>query len=128
MVGRGSTVRGMLRVRRELEAAGRKVPISFEPRVRELDGELEVEATTPVDHRLFGMTWSPLGMLRSPTTLHVKARLTSIAPERRSRPPPANGCRSALRRQPPRPGTHRGRPPIVRSNTGGDDDGASGHC
>jgi polyisoprenoid-binding protein YceI len=72
-------------VRGELEAAGRKVPLSLEAAVREFDGELEVEATTLVDHRLFGMTWSPLGMIRSPSTLHVNARLTSIAPERRSR-------------------------------------------
>ncbi len=68
---------GTLRVRDELEAAGRKVPLSFEAPVRELDGELEAEATTLVDHRLSGMTWSPLGMLRSPSTLNVKARLTA---------------------------------------------------
>ena len=66
-----------LRVRGELEAAGRKVPLSLEAPVRELDSELEVETTTLVDHRLFGMTWSPLGTVRSPSTLHVKARLTS---------------------------------------------------
>jgi hypothetical protein len=53
------------------------VPLSFEAPVRELDGELEAEATMLVDHRLLGMTWSPLGMLRSPSTLNVKARLTS---------------------------------------------------
>jgi polyisoprenoid-binding protein YceI len=74
---------GTLRERGELEAAGRKVPLSFEAPVRELDGELEAEATTLVDHRLFGMTWSPLGMLRSPSTLHVEARLRRVAPERR---------------------------------------------
>jgi polyisoprenoid-binding protein YceI len=73
-----------LRVRGELEAAGTKVPLTLKAAVRELDGDLEVEATTQVDHRLLGMTWSPLGMIRSPSTLHVKARLTS-APERRSR-------------------------------------------
>jgi polyisoprenoid-binding protein YceI len=84
---------GTLRVRGELEAAGRKVPLSFEARVRELDGELEVDATTLVDHRLLGMTWSPLGVLRSRSTLHVKARLTSIAPERRSRRPLGSSAR-----------------------------------
>ncbi|HLM10043.1 MAG TPA: YceI family protein [Thermoleophilaceae bacterium] len=68
---------GTLRVRGELEAAGRKAPLSFDVPVRERDGELEAEATTQVDHRLLGMTWSPLGMLRSPSTLHVKARLRS---------------------------------------------------
>jgi polyisoprenoid-binding protein YceI len=67
----------VLRVRGELEAAGRKVPLSFEAPVREVDGELEVEVTTLVDHRRFGIIWNPLGMLRSPSTLHVKARLTS---------------------------------------------------
>jgi polyisoprenoid-binding protein YceI len=75
---------GALRVRGELEAARRKVPLTFEAPVRELDDELEVEATTLVDHRVFGMTFSPLGMLRSPSTLHVKVRLTSMAPERQS--------------------------------------------
>jgi polyisoprenoid-binding protein YceI len=68
---------GTLRVRGELEAAGRTVPLSFEARVRVLEGELEAEATTLVDHRLLGMTFSPLGTVRSPSTLHVKARLTS---------------------------------------------------
>ena len=62
-------------MRGELEVAGAKVPLSLEATVRELDGALEVEATTAVDQRDFGMTWSPLGMVRSPTTLHVKARL-----------------------------------------------------
>jgi polyisoprenoid-binding protein YceI len=68
---------GALRVRGELEAAGRTVPLSFEAPVHELDGELEAEATTLVDQRLLGMIFSPLGMLCSPSTLHVKARLTS---------------------------------------------------
>ena len=68
---------GTLRVRGELEAAGRKVLLSLEAPVRRLDGELEVEATTLVDQRLLGMTFSPLGMLRSPSALRVKARLTS---------------------------------------------------
>jgi polyisoprenoid-binding protein YceI len=67
---------GALRLRGELEAAGRKVPLSLEAPVRQLDGELEVEATARVDQRLLGMTWSPLGMVRSPATLHVRARLT----------------------------------------------------
>jgi polyisoprenoid-binding protein YceI len=67
---------GKLRVRGELEAAGRKVSLSFEARVRVLEGELEAEATTLVDHRLLGLTFSPLGAVRSPSTVHVKARLT----------------------------------------------------
>ena len=38
--------------------------------------ELEIEATTTVDQRLLDMTWSPLGTVRAPAMLHVKARLT----------------------------------------------------
>jgi polyisoprenoid-binding protein YceI len=68
---------GALRVHGDLEAAGNKVPLSLEATVRRLDDELEVEATTTIDHRLLGMTWSPLGTLRSPSALRIKARLTS---------------------------------------------------
>jgi polyisoprenoid-binding protein YceI len=68
---------GVLRVHGDLEAAGNKVSQSLEAAVRRLDDELEVEAATTVDHRLLGMTWSPLGMLRSPSALRIKARLTS---------------------------------------------------
>jgi hypothetical protein len=44
--------------------------------VHEFGDELEVEATSLVDQRLLGMTFSPLGALRSPSALHVRARLT----------------------------------------------------
>ena len=60
----------------ELEAAGKRIPISFDARLRPLDEQtIEIEATATADHRQLGMTWSPLGMLRPPATLHVKARL-----------------------------------------------------
>jgi polyisoprenoid-binding protein YceI len=65
-----------LHVSGELEAAGKTVPLNFDATVREIGEELEIEATTTVDHRLLDMTWSPLGTLRAPATLHVKARLT----------------------------------------------------
>jgi polyisoprenoid-binding protein YceI len=68
---------GALRVRGELAAAGSSVPLELEARVRELDDELALEAATPVDQRCFGMTWSPLGLVRSPSMLHVEARLTA---------------------------------------------------
>lgn len=68
---------GTLRVRGELEAAGKTVPLAFDAAVRRLDGELEVEATTEVDQRVLGMTFSPLGTVRAPATLHVMARLTA---------------------------------------------------
>ena len=66
---------GTLHVSGELEAAGKTVPLNFDAAVREIRDELGIEATTTVDHRLLGMIWSPLGTLRSPATLHVKARL-----------------------------------------------------
>jgi polyisoprenoid-binding protein YceI len=66
---------GKLAVVGELEAAGKRVSLAFEALVEEVGGELEVEATTTVDHRLLGMTWSPLGMVRAPTTLHARVRL-----------------------------------------------------
>jgi polyisoprenoid-binding protein YceI len=70
---------GTLAVNGRLEAAGGKVPVALEATVREEADELEIEATTAVDQRELGMTFSPLGMIRTPATLHVKARLT---PER----------------------------------------------
>jgi polyisoprenoid-binding protein YceI len=66
---------GTLHARGELEAAGRKARLLLDAAVREFGDELEVEATSLVDQRLLGMTFSPLGALRSPSTLHVKARL-----------------------------------------------------
>jgi polyisoprenoid-binding protein YceI len=67
---------GKLWVDGELEVAGRTVPVSFEATRRDVGDDLELEATTTVDQRLLGMTYSPLGTLRAPASLHVKARLT----------------------------------------------------
>jgi polyisoprenoid-binding protein YceI len=75
---------GKLWVGGELEAAGKRVPVSFEASRHEVGDDLELEATTAVDQRLLGMTHSPLGMLLAPASLHVKARLTR-APEARRR-------------------------------------------
>ena len=68
---------GTLATNGQLEAAGGRVPVALDATVREDGDELEIEATTTVDQRELGMTFSPLGMIRTPTTLHVKARLTS---------------------------------------------------
>ena len=62
-------------VRGRLEAAGRQLPLELTATVRELDGELEIDASTHADHRELGMTWSPLGILRAPSTLIVRGRL-----------------------------------------------------
>jgi hypothetical protein len=43
-----------------------------------IDGELEVEATTTVDQGRFGMSEGPLGNVRPPTKVHVKARLVRV--------------------------------------------------
>jgi polyisoprenoid-binding protein YceI len=67
---------GKLWVEGELEAAGKRVPVSFEASRRDVGDDLELEATTTVDQRALGMTYSALGTLRAPSTLHVKARLT----------------------------------------------------
>jgi polyisoprenoid-binding protein YceI len=67
---------GKLWVEGELEAAEKRVPVSFEASRRDVGDDLELEATTTVDQRLLGMTYSALGTLRAPSSLHVKARLT----------------------------------------------------
>jgi polyisoprenoid-binding protein YceI len=64
-----------LRVHGQLHAAGRQIPLTLDAAVREIDGELEIEAVTETDHRELGMTWSPLGILRAPSKLVVRGRL-----------------------------------------------------
>ena len=66
---------GHVHVRGELEAAGTRVPVAFDASVRVIGGELELEATTTVDQRRFGMSQGPLRNVGPPTKLHVKARL-----------------------------------------------------
>jgi polyisoprenoid-binding protein YceI len=59
----------------ELHAAGRQVPIDVVATVREVDDEMEIESTAHVDQRDLGMTWSPLGITRAPSTVVVSGRL-----------------------------------------------------
>jgi polyisoprenoid-binding protein YceI len=68
-----------LSVRGRLYAGGADIPLAFETTIHQTDGELETEAVTQVDHRKLGMTWSPLGILRAPSTLIVHARLVRDA-------------------------------------------------
>jgi polyisoprenoid-binding protein YceI len=72
---------GHVHVSGELEAAGISVPLEFDASVRTIGGELEIEATTTVDQRRFGMSEGPLSNVRPPTTLHVRARLVREGPE-----------------------------------------------
>jgi polyisoprenoid-binding protein YceI len=64
-----------LRVRGQLQAAGETIPREVGATVQEVDGELELEAVAHADHRALGMTWSPFGILRAPSTLMVRGRL-----------------------------------------------------
>ena len=48
---------------------------SADAAMREVDGELEVEASALADHRNLGMSWSPLGIMRAPSKLIVRGRL-----------------------------------------------------
>jgi polyisoprenoid-binding protein YceI len=66
-----------LKVDGRLQVADRHVPLHVEATLAETgaDGELEIEATTQVDQRELGMTWSPLGIMRTPSTLTVQGRL-----------------------------------------------------
>ena len=66
---------GQVRVSGELEAAGTSVPLVFDASVRLIGGELELEVTTTVDQRRFGMRQGPFRNIRPLTTLHVKTRL-----------------------------------------------------
>jgi polyisoprenoid-binding protein YceI len=72
---------GDVHVSGELEAAGTSVPLAFDASVSFVDGELELETTTTVDQRRFGMSEGPLGNVRPPTKVHVKARLVRERPE-----------------------------------------------
>jgi polyisoprenoid-binding protein YceI len=66
---------GLLHIVGDLEAAGTVVQVEFPAELKAVDGGLELEATTAVDQARFGMSSGRLGMIRRPTTLHVKARL-----------------------------------------------------
>jgi polyisoprenoid-binding protein YceI len=66
---------GRLHVEGHLEAAGHTVPLQLEAVVRPVGDELEIVAETAVDQHELGMTWSPLGITRTPSTLIVKGRL-----------------------------------------------------
>ena len=69
-------------MRGELHAAGRHVPVEVEATLRQVGDELEVEASTRVDQRELGMTWSPLGITRAPSTLTVRGRLVRAEDQR----------------------------------------------
>lgn len=69
-----------LQVGGRLHAAGNSIPLELDATLRRDGDELELDVTTLADHRQLGMTWSPLGMLRTPSTLVVHARLVHDTP------------------------------------------------
>ncbi len=66
---------GRLHIDGELMAAGKSVPLDLDATVEEADEQLQIEAGAILDQRQLGMTWSPLGIVRAPSTLSVRARL-----------------------------------------------------
>lgn len=64
-----------LEVRGRLFARGRSIPVELDAKIRQLDDELTIEATTPAPHRELGMTWSPLGMIPPRSELLVTGYL-----------------------------------------------------
>lgn len=68
-------VNGRFQVEGELLAAGNRVLLTLEPTVSQTSEELQIDASTTVDQHALGMTTSPLGMIRTPTTLTVHAHL-----------------------------------------------------
>jgi polyisoprenoid-binding protein YceI len=66
---------GRLHVEGELEAAGGRARLRVVVTVEHADGRLDLNAVATVDQRQLGMTWSPLGVIRTPTALNVHARL-----------------------------------------------------
>jgi polyisoprenoid-binding protein YceI len=72
---------GQVRVSGELYVAATSVPLAFDASVRMIGAGLELEATTTVDQRSFGMREGPLRNIRPPTKLHVKAHLVRQQPD-----------------------------------------------
>jgi len=64
-----------LKVRGRLSARGRSIPVELDTKVRQVDGELELQVATTAPHRELGMTWSLLGMIPPRSELVVKAHL-----------------------------------------------------
>ena len=64
-----------LTVTGRLGAAGTSEPVELVATLRRVGEELEVEATAEIDQRRLGMTYTVLGMIRTPARLAVRGRL-----------------------------------------------------
>jgi len=58
-----------------LDASGHRIALVVEATVARHDDHLELTARAAVDHRRLAMTWSPLGMVRAPSAVTVRAYL-----------------------------------------------------
>jgi polyisoprenoid-binding protein YceI len=78
-VSESAAVQGdTLKVHGRLFARDESIPLELDAQVREVDGELQIEASTRALHRELGMTWSPLGMIRPHSELLVSGHLVPI--------------------------------------------------
>jgi polyisoprenoid-binding protein YceI len=66
-----------LAVHGRLHVRGAALPLDVEATLRRVGDELDIEAITAADHRRLGMTWNPLGVIRTPSRLIVKGRLVT---------------------------------------------------
>jgi polyisoprenoid-binding protein YceI len=64
-----------LTVTGRLGAAGASEPLELVATLRQVGEELEIEATAEVDQRRLGMTYSLMGLIRTPARLAVRGRL-----------------------------------------------------
>jgi len=69
-----------LRVTGRLGAAGASEPLELVATLRRVGEELEIEAVAEIDQRRLGMTYTLMGMIRTPARLAVRGRLRRCAP------------------------------------------------
>jgi polyisoprenoid-binding protein YceI len=64
-----------LTVTGRLGAAGASEPLDLVATLRQVGEELEIEATAEIEQRQLGMTYTLMGMIRTPARLAVRGRL-----------------------------------------------------
>jgi polyisoprenoid-binding protein YceI len=64
-----------LQLRGMLRALGNSVTIELPLQVVAIADGLQVEGSIEIDQRQIGLTWSPLGLTRTPTTVSLRGRL-----------------------------------------------------
>ena len=68
-----------LEIRGVLHARGAGTPLDIDATLRRDGDDLEIEAVTLADHQQVGMTWNPIGLVSTPSTLIVRGRLVRDA-------------------------------------------------